>query len=202
MAGPIGRGFHSAGLPPRLGSRSGNLSSRVPEPKLGGRLPPGADSLQGSLPDDRLSTLSLEVTVYSERPTPSDTAAMRGTRNARGSSHAGSAARLLKGVSAARRHRGNEFGGCPHPRPAALPGYRIGQDPSAACADGGSHEPRSARCLARWNAARTNAAIGIHQADDASKLPIRHSPAVSCPMQVQRAACTSKWKSLLCASQT
>ena len=68
--------------------RSGDLSGRAREPKLGSRLPPGADGLQGSLLDDRLSTLSLEGTVYPERPAPSDAAATRGTRDPGGGSRA------------------------------------------------------------------------------------------------------------------
>jgi hypothetical protein len=59
--------------------------------------------------------------------------------------------------------------------------------PMATRADGGGHEPHPARGLVRWHAARTNAAIRIHQAHDASDQRIMNSPAVSFSEQVHKA---------------
>ncbi len=73
--------------------------------------------------------------------------------------------------------------------PAAGLAKFLVQNASATRADGGRYEPHSAWCLVRGHAARTNAAIRIYQAYDASKLPMRHSPAVSKPKQLQCTVC-------------
>ncbi len=183
MAGSLRRGLPGAELPPQLRPGSSDLPGRASEQELEPRLPPGANRVQSSLLDQRLSTLSLEATVYPKRPAPSDAAATRGARDAGGGSPARGAACLLKGVSTARRHRGNDFGRRRGPASAALVVYRSRQNASATRADGGCHEPHPARGLVRWYAARTNPAIRLYQAHDGSRPSMMNSPAVSLPKQ-------------------
>ncbi len=149
------------------------------EQELESRLPSEANRLQSSLLDNRLSTLSLEDTVYPKRAATAHATTTRGTRDAGGRSPARGAAYLLKRVSTARRHRGNDLGRRPGPASAALALYRSCQNASATRADGGCHEPHPTRGLVRWHAARTNAAIRIYQAHDGSHPSMMNSPAVS-----------------------
>ena len=179
MAGPFRRRLHGARLPPRLGPGSGDLPGRASEQELESRLPSEANRLQSSLLDNRLSTLSLEGTVYPKRAATAHATTPRGTRDAGGGSPARGAACLLKRLSTARRHRGNDLGGRPGPASAALALYRFCQNAPATRADGGCHEPHPTWSLARWHAARTNAAIRIYQAHDVSHPTMMNSPAVS-----------------------
>jgi hypothetical protein len=186
VAGPFRRRLQRARLPPRLGAGGSDLPGRAPEQELESRLPSGANRVQSPLLDNRLSTLSPEDTVYPKRAATAHAPTTRGTRDAGGGSPARRAACLLKRVSTARRHRGNDFSGRPGFAFAALALYRPCQNASATRADGGGHEPHPAWGLVRWHAARTNAAIRIHQAHDSSRPSVRNSPAVSKAKQLHK----------------
>jgi IS5 family transposase len=93
---PVQEKASRAGLPPRLGPGSSDLPGRASEQELESRLPSGTNRVQSSLLDNRLSTLSLEDTVYPKRAATAHAATTRGTRDAGGGSPARGAACLLK----------------------------------------------------------------------------------------------------------